>query len=251
MNYKRVVAYFAVHYGREWLGWAVNAVQSMVDEVIIYYTSQPSYAGVVRTPCPESENDLKSSIKDWFNVTWYSHDRFNGEGVLRDHVVDLCVNKHRADIVLPVDADEVWEPRVLESALKWSIDNQQTRDLRTGMQHFWRSVNWVCRDEAMPVRLLRPDLPAGDSYLPREFGIPIHHFGYAQSAAIVKYKWLIHGHLNEMRPGWFENKFLPWKPVMLDVHPTSVDYWQPAAFDKREIHHLIGDHPYYNLELIP
>jgi len=66
----------------------------------------------------------------------------------------------------------------------------------------------------------------------------------------MQYKMSIHGHKNEFRPNWFAEKFMAWKPGMTDVHPTSVDVWTPELYDKSLIEDVVGDHPYFHLEMI-
>jgi hypothetical protein len=67
----------------------------------------------------------------------------------------------------------------------------------------------------------------------------------------MNYKWLIHGHKGELRPNWHQQKFRNWHPGMTDVHPTNDDFWDPVPYDKYQIEGLIGDHPYFPLEIIP
>jgi len=93
---------------------------------------------------------------------------------------------------------------------------------------------------------------SGDSYYPLDGG-KVFHMGYAQSSRIIGYKMQIHGHKAEIRPGWFENTFMLWKPGMGDVHPTNErGFWNPTKYeDDGKLLFLCGDHPYWNMEGIP
>lgn len=248
----KVVSCTILHYGAEWLYWALRSVRPHVDEMVVSYTPFPSHSHATDVSCPESEDDLRACVEG-LDVQWHTAtQRFPHEGVQREHAVDIC-RQRGADIVLVVDADEVWDAITLQHALKTVCESpDKHRSWRVPMHHFWRSTNWVCRDPAMPTRLL--DLHSSnpvDGYIPHR-GLCVHHFGYAQSSEIVEYKWRIHGHKNEMRPRWFEDKFLAWDPTRpaFDLHPTNKDFWNPASYDRSGHVHLIGDHPYFHMDKI-
>lgn len=246
MKDKRIVACYVLHYGAEWFRHALRSIQDCVDEVVVVYSAKPSFGHTTNEKCPESEQDLKDCVEDWYNVTWYSRDSFPSEGLHRDWAYNRVRTHHNADFMLVADPDEIWETELLEKTLLWADTNMTARELRVGMQHFWRSVDWVCRDPIIPIRILNFH-GVGEQYSPWCHDMLIHHFGYAQSYNIMRYKWLIHGHFYELRHGWLEDKFRKWRPALLDVHPTNKDFWHPARIDRAEIEHLIGDHPYYQL----
>lgn len=250
MKNKRIVACVILHYGAEWFTHALRSVQDCVDEVVVVYSAKPSFGHVTNEQCPESEDMLKACVKDWHNVTWYRHETFKNEGFHRDWAYNECRVRHNADYMIVADPDEIWDTQMLVDTLVWADNNFTTKYLHVGMQHFWRSVGYVCRDPIIPIRIINFNAVEGEQYAPNANTPMIHHMGYAQSNKIVQYKWKIHGHFYELRNGWL-GKFANWKPMMLDVHPTNKDFWHPAAFDRVEIKHLIGDHPYYNLDIIP
>jgi len=74
------------------------------------------------------------------------------------------------------------------------------------------------------------------------------------------YKMSIHGHIAELRKDW---KFLyqEWKgpedTPRCGVHPTNEcdsktgrAFWTPEPFDRQELYHLVGDHPYFTDKLV-
>lgn len=246
----KIVVQCILHYGREWLFHSMRSVRPFVDEIRVFYTPQPSFfVPGQRTPgpCPEHRSELYA-IAEQFDAIWDER-RYRSEGQHRDYARGICAAAG-ADIILVVDADELWLPE----HLKWMLEYVQTQDpciWRVNMIHFWRSLGWVCRDGMWPERIFMPKrLPASvDCYLPDDKCQPLH-MGYAQSPDIIRYKMSIHAHWYELRSGWFEKKFMTWKPGMIDVHPTGVDTWAPEPFDKSLIEDLVGDHPYYHLEII-
>lgn len=249
----KVVAYVALHYGAEWLSWAIRSVRDVVDEVIVVYSRFPSYGYHTSIPCPESPELLKH-LATSAGAVWYEVDRrFPNEGAHRNVALEYCQHNHNADYVVVLDADEVWDVEHLVQCLVEVEDAAKpARNWRVAFRHFWRSLNWVCYDDAMPVRIIDLTLPnnEADGYIGANLG-RVNHFGYAQSSNIVKYKWRIHGHLPELRPNWFDGTFIPWQPGHGDVHPTCADnYWDPIPFDRNSIGHLVGDHPYFFKEMI-
>lgn len=242
----KVVAYYALHYGKDWLPWSMKAIREQVDEIVVLYTPIPSYGHGTDVPCPETEGELRS-IADKFGAKWSKLTGSRWEGDHRDEAEEICKDLG-ADIILPVDHDEIWYPEIIDAAVEIAAYHPH-RNYRVNMRHFWKSVNWVCNDAATPVRVinLRGE---GDSFI--DLGdMPMNHFGYAQSNEIVEYKWKIHGHLGELRENWLEEKYKNWKPGIVDVHPTNEkDFWTPEPFDRQKLQFLIGNHPYFDLDII-
>lgn len=251
----KTIACIALHYGIEYLEWAVRSVRPVVDEVHVVYSPVPSFGRSTPERCPEDENVLATAVRrgcDYVPFVWH-HGPAASEGEHRARFLDLA-GRYGADVVVVLDADELWQPATLRRAVEQAAERPEA-ELRVRMIHFWRSLNWVCEDGAMPVRILRP---AGDGvgYL-EDQERPVLHMGYAQSERIVAYKWLIHGHLPELRPGWLEEKFLPWRPGcgIEDVHPTCADgFWTPRPVLAEEwelASQLLDGHPYQGLDWIP
>ena len=221
-----------------------------MDEIRVFYTPQPSHGHASSIPCPEFRSELYS-IAEQFDVVWhdglYAH-----EGQHRDYAYDACVGAG-ADIILVVDADELWLPEQLKWVLGY-VRCKNPRNWCVNMLHFWRSLGWVCRDNMWPERIImeRQALP---KQLDTRHLSPLKcrplHMGYAVSLETMQYKMPIHGHTQLFRPGWFEEKYAGWKPGVVDVHPTDYpDVWTPEPFDKSSIEDLLGDHPYFHLETI-
>lgn len=242
----KVVAYYALHYGKEWLYWSMRSIKDYVDDIVVVYSPTPSFGHGTNIPCPDTADQLEI-LANRFDAHWVDIHRSHWEGDHRDEAVHICEEKG-ADVILVVDHDEIWEADMLQKSLEFVMSSSQ-RNYLVHMQHYWRSVGWVCYDEAMPCRFIKPT-GKGNAYIPREYG-NVHHYGYAQSSPLINYKWLIHGHLAELRPTWYQQKFLDWKPGVVDVHPTNHDFWTPEKYDRTQLEDLISDHPYYALDIIP
>lgn len=242
----KIVANYCLHYGKEWLFHSMRSVKDFVDEIVVVYSGKPSHGHGTTAVCPDSRSDLKQ-IAGRFGATWYEMGQSDWEGVHRDFSVQVCEDRG-ADVILVVDHDEIWEPGHLDMALHHVLTGA-ARNYRVPFRHFWRSVWRVCDDMAMPVRFHNLH-GEGDASIPIEFG-KVNHYGYAQSSRIIDYKWKIHGHLPELRKGWYQEKFLGWMEGMGDVHPTNENFWDPVRYDASRLKELIGDHPYYSMDIIP
>lgn len=241
----KIIACTILHYGIEWLHWSMRSVEDFVDEHRIYYTPKPSHGHQSGLQCPESREELKA-VADSHGAYW--HDGvYAREGDHRDFAYKDCMD-NGADAVLVVDADEVWPPEVLQKAIA-IVEDAPRQNYCVNMIHFWRSLSWACSDNMFPLRIVVPNATK-EAYLSSTgVGRPLH-MGYAQSKKIIEYKISIHGHKNEFVPHWFNQVFALWKPPTGDVHPTCARTWYPDLFARKSIYDLVGDHPYYDLDII-
>lgn len=248
----RVVAAYALHYGKEWIYHSMRSIRPYVDDIVVVYTPVPS-TGVSGQEWmnPDTKEQLQEEVEE-FDVHW-REGTFRTWGEHVQYAVAVAATLGRADIVLNTDHDEIWPPEVIEGAIRHIEENMDRGNRwRIRMRHFWRSLSWICDDHSWPMRFYtwhKAEDDPKDAYLPEELG-RVYHMGYAQTRWTVDYKTVIHGHRAEFRPGWYSDIFLPWQPGDRDVHPTSVNFWDPEPFDREQIKHLVGDHPFYDLDII-
>jgi hypothetical protein len=253
----KISAYCGLHYGREWLEWAIRSTLPFVDSWHIFYAAHPSHGHDTRSTCPDTKEMLQD-IAIPMGVQWHDiPDTIRYEGQHRDYATEW-LKSAGADRILWVDADEVWSPDDLEHLYEQAMAGLGKREYRVKVHgHLWKSVNWICRDACMPVRMIDPHAPMGTEHYVSNAGF--WHFGYAQAFETVAYKIKIHGHRGEFRRNWL-SIYSHWKPgdiYKCGVHPTNgcddktgKSFWTPEAFDRFEIADLIGDHPYFCDELI-
>lgn len=245
-------AYTPLLYGKDYLGYAIRAVYDLVDEFHILYTPKPTFGHGVHLKPPESEAELKAAAFAFGDpgdkIRWHTGD-WSGEGQHRSAIEDLS----RADTLLALDADEVWDPDYLQHCLDYVSRKPARQNLLTGMTHLWRSFGWACRDQMAPCRIVMRNLPDphGINYLPSLDGsaFSVLHFGYAQRPSLTRYKWQVHGHQSELRDGWLDGKFLKWPPGE-DVHPTCERTWTPEPLDRSLYPSLLRQHPFYEADPI-
>jgi hypothetical protein len=249
MKFRKVIAYTALHYGREFLPWAIRSIIDDVEEYHVLYSPVGSHSVRTDVPCPETRDELFriAHTEAGDKLRWTDGDwRF--EGQQRDTIYRLT----DADVIVTLDADEVWSPGLLRAILKYG-EHATVSDLRVPFWHYWRSLKRVIKhDPAFPVRVRFLPLQKGVTTFQRApwntDSFRIHHFGYAISPALMQYKWKIHGHINELRKDcdWFNDVYMANR--QFDCHPVGSEWWNPEVCDVPE---FLRDHPYANLEVIP
>lgn len=247
----RVVAYIALHYGADYLHHAIRSIIDDVHEVIVLYTAQGSHGHRTDTICPDTREQLIDIAVEaaggklrWFDGVW-TH-----EGQQRDSIFSIVPD---ADVIVVLDADEVWAPGLLVNAIR-ETSAWHRRDIRLPMIHYWRSLKQaIMHDPALPVRLIYPHVKTGaETFTPSPLTSKpyqaINHFGYAQRSEIVRYKLLTHGHRNEFRRDcdWFNDIFMN-PDRKTDLHPVGSEYWNVEAIETPD---FMLDHPFAQLEII-
>lgn len=242
-----IAAVYCTHYGLEWLRWSLRSVRDFVDDVYVFYTPTPSYGHTTDLQCPEKRGDLLNVARE-FGAYWHDVGPFDWEGQHRDYSIKTVADAGY-DQALVVDADELWDASHLAEFIQFAKDTP-VRNIWVAMNHFWRSTKWYCKDDASPLRLFNLKRSDGEAYYPLDKQ-RVFHMGYAQSAAIVRYKMLIHGHFGELRHDWFDRIFIPWKPGMGDVHPSGINQWTPIPYkDDGTLSYIIDEHKYADGKII-
>jgi len=243
-------SYTVLHYGASYLPYALRSVYDYVDRLHVIYTPTPSHGTLTDAAPPDSRDELLTAAYTYnpgHKIDWYDIEHITQEGPQRDMAVRICKDAG-ADMILVVDCDEVWTADTLRAALAHAWQANIVRDWLINFTHFWRSFDYVCKDNNWPVRIIDLRHDTGVGYIPVELG-DIYHFGYAVTNDIMEYKWQIHGHKAEMRPDWW-GKWDAWPPAE-DCHPTNDNnWWMPQPFDKSQLPELMRQHPFYEMDRI-
>ena len=220
----KVIAYTALHYGKDYLASAIRSVIDACDEYWVLYTPEGSHGHRSSIPCPETRDELHDiayaaagrKLK-WADGHWHY------EGEQRD----------RINALVP-DADEVWSEGLAQGVIyaEERARENGTKRFRLPIVHYWRSFyRCVLHDPAFPERVIFPQISEGGvADTITGWGV-IHHFGYAQRPEIVEYKQYVHGHKAEWRRDvdWFRDRFMA--NAQHDCHPVGSDYWNPEPVD--------------------
>lgn len=246
-----------LHYGKDYLSYALRSVYHSVDQLHVFYTPTPSHGHSTNIPSIETKEELMQAAYAYDpddKIRWYDVLGVVSEGPQRD-LAFKTVEAAGAELVVVVDCDEVWPQNTLSCFLSDIWKNGTVRNNLVNMIHFWRSFNWACYDQGWPVRIVDlrydSDKPIINDirYLSNEIG-RVYHFGYATTDRVMSYKWKIHGHKNELRSEWFDHKWSRWPPPD-DCHPTNREnFWEPEPFDKEKLPEFMRQHPFYGTEKI-
>lgn len=237
----KTIGYVSLHYGAEYLDACIRAMEPHVEKIIILYTEHPSHGKGTDVQCPDSEFTLReiaqnaSSKIDWNKVV------AGHEGQHRDYFFRYTSGY---DVGVTADADEVWDTESLGYAIKTAYDGPVRRYRVDGFINFWKSFNEVCYDWFHPVRLWNLKHSDGETDLMGR----IYHFGTAQREEIMRYKYLIHGHRDELRPNWLNDVYF--SDQKHNLHCTSNGIWDAVPFDKSVLPELLKQHPNYLKERI-
>jgi cellulose synthase/poly-beta-1,6-N-acetylglucosamine synthase-like glycosyltransferase len=246
----KVIAYYIIHYGKDYLSYSIRSIYESVDEIVIFYTDRPSHSSGTLLKCPDSEQDLMQAAVEYDpenKVKWLKGN-WNAENEHRGAAYNYA-KANNADVLLAVDADEVWKPEILKELIQYTYNNN-VGQLLVWMRHLWRSFDYVCDDMMRQARVHNMYADFQNIKYADLRENCIWHFGYARSFKDVEYKISIHGHRGEWRDsGWLENVYKVWPPTP-DVHPTCANTWSPIPFNKELLPEFMRDHPYYNIEKI-
>ena len=246
-----IVANIAMHYGSDYVAYAIKPIYDHVDKIVVAYAEKPSHGHSSNLVNPDTRSlcydavyqsgDPKNKIR-WIDGVWRQ------ECDQRNIIFDLYPN---ADMICLVDADEIWHSHEFAATLEWCL-RSPVKACKQSLRTPWRSFNWICDDQMIPDRWFKPKLSEYTTVnVPQEIGV-YYHMGYARELKHIKYKLSCHGHTDEIFKGWFENKYSSWSPTnnIPDLHPTCSGFWYASPFDKYLLPVVLRDHPYWNKSLI-
>lgn len=258
----KVIGYTALHYGRDYLAYAIQSIIDHIEEYHVIYSATGSHGHKANVPCPESRDELYAiaSTVAGNKLRWHDGE-WAHEGLQRDSIHQYAPD---ADVIIVLDSDEIWGEGLPTEAIKYALDGG-VRHWRYRMVHYWRSFyRGMPLDPAYPIRVIVPKYVDGDrtftggrvasnwsAYERPDLSYWINHLGYAQRPEIVEYKQLTHGHRNEWRHDidWFKDRYLA--NAQKDCHPVSVDYWNPGFVNPGLfMPGWMVNHPYAQMDLI-
>lgn len=249
----KVIAYTALHYGKCYLASAIFSVIDRVDQLYVLYTDVGSHGHRAdQVKCPDSEEELYAiaHAAAGKKLTWI-RGRWTHEGAQRDSIEDLAPD---ADVIIPLDYDEIWQPGLLDKALQTALEMPQIRRWRIPFRHYWRSFyRCILHDPAYPVRLINLRATVdGEGTLDTQ-DMAVNHFGYAIPPTLMRYKWQLHGHKNELRTDVDYFTGIYEANRQYDCHPVGSEWWTPETVDPFGEHWLpqwMSEHPYSTMGVI-
>lgn len=244
----KIVAYCPLLYGSPYLAWSIRSVIDYVDAFYVLYSPVGAHGHRTSEPCPDTHDRLfelalsaAGSKLKWVDGEW------SYEGAQRDTIFGLVPD---ADVILPVDYDEVWQMGLVEEAIAAGLSGK-ARNWRVPFRHYWRSFyRAFLHDPAYPVRIIAPKVNSGDATLDTDKAV--NHLGYAIPVSLMRWKWLVHGHKNELRRDcdWFTDVYEANRQY--DAHPVGMDSWVAETVNPLDyMPSWMSEHPYAGLDIIP
>lgn len=238
-----------IHYGVEYLEASLSSIKDYCEKVVVAYTSNPSHGYKSSDECPDKKEDIYNiSLKVLGEkLIWDEFNNYTAENQHRNRIHNYSSGY---DLVLSIDADEVFESNDIETALNYAYSNNERYYGIKGYVNFWRSFNWACYDGFRPFRI--ENLHSNNNNQNLDCPLTIYHFSTAQSEQIMRYKYRVFGHASEIRHGWLNNIYYGWNPAnnFGDLHPVSINLWNAVSFDKNKLPEILKKHPNFNKELI-
>lgn len=246
----KIVGYACLHYGKPYLDAAIRSVIDGVDQFYVLYTDIGSHGHHTHAVNPDTEDELRAIAEQAAGrkLIWVSS-RWEHEGKQRDYIHTIAPD---ADLIVPVDYDEAWQPGLLEMALRTASANPTIRRWRIPFRHYYRSFYWcILRDPAYPHRLYSRH-GDGEATLDAQ-GMAVNHFGYAIPPSLMRFKWEVHGHKGELRRDvdYFADVYEANRRN--DCHPCINVAWNAEPVDPFAwgwLPEWMKDHPYAHLGVI-
>lgn len=253
MKNRKVLGFMILHYGKEFLKESLLSVRNYVDKMVIAYSSKPSQGFSSIELCPETEEELYVIAKNVMGdkLIWDSQEMYGYEAKHRD--VRYKYAKKEYDLIITIDADEVFEEKDILQALDFASNNNERYYGIIGYYNFWRSFDWVCTDGFRPIRI--ENLNSDNQLQNHNCNLRVYHFSMCQREEIIRYKYKIFGHADEIKPNYLRDIFYKWTPETNDIvnnlHPTSNGIWGKAEFfDKNNLPEYLKKHQNYNKKLV-
>lgn len=217
----RVAAYYPIHYGADYLKASITSIYPYVDKIFFLYSEKPSFGFNTNDKCPDNEDDLKRIAMTFDKSEWIRVSA-GAEGQHRNYAFDLAKDY---DLLLAVDADEVWEQSYLNVCLINAFAHEAHRFNISGFINFWKSKKHYCVDWFEPARIFNLKNKNEQQYT---LTGKVYHFGCAMRDEVMRYKYKIHGHKSEIRANWLDEIYFNWNENTRYLHPTSMAIWEKA-----------------------
>jgi len=245
----KTLGFMTIHYGVEYLKESLLSVVDHVDEMVIAYSKNPSHGHGTKHACPDSEEDIIKICADVLGdkLIWRRSEFYSCEA---DHRAVRYKHSDGYDLILTIDADEVFKEFDIQNALTFAYNNKERYYGINGYVNFWRSFNFACYDGFRPIRI--ENLNNANQLQNINCPLTIYHFSTCQSEAIMRYKYKIFGHASEVRPSWLDGIYYAWSPdnQIQDIHCVAFGLWNAVTFDRQTLPSYLKTHVNFNKELI-
>lgn len=244
----KVIGFCPIFYGKEYLKESLQSIKEHCEKVVVAYTPRPSHGFGTTDTCPDTREEIYNIANEVLGdkLIW-NEDVYGAENQHRKQIYSFSMGY---DLILSIDADEVFESSELQNALNYAYTNTQRHYGMKGYLNFWRCFDFVCTDGFRPIRI--ENLAANNNDQNLECPLTIYHFSTAQSEPIMRYKYKIFGHASEIKEDWLNKTHYGWDRAneFGNLHCVANDIWNAVPFDKTTMPESLKQHPNYNKDLI-
>lgn len=256
----KIVGFTALHYGRDYLAYAIRSIIDHIDEYHVAYTAIGSHGHRTPIPCPETRDELYAiaSAAAGSKLRWHDGE-WPYEGAQRDSIHEYAPD---ADAIIVCDSDEIYPLALIDRIHEYmfTVTNSipPARYIRLPFIHFYRNFRrCVLHDPAFPTRVIFPRISekyGETTWNPIYARGSVNHMGYCQRSEIIRYKLQIHGHKNELRCNadeYTDGIYLD-RNRWTDLHPVGSEFWDAERVDPYDfLPRWMSNHPFYHLDVIP
>jgi hypothetical protein len=245
----RTLGFMTIHYGLEYLKESLTSIKDHVEGMVISYVHKPSHGFKTILNCPDKAEDIRKVCEEVLGnkLIWDEAEFYGAENIHRS-----VAKKYSQgfDLILTIDADEVFEPTEINNALNYAYTHNERYYGINGYLNFWRCFDYVCLDGFRPIRI--ENLNNHNSLQNLNCQLTIYHFSTAQSKAVMEYKYSCFGHANEIKADYLEKVFYKWTPEnnFGDLHPVSINLWNAVQYDKNKMPDFLKKHSNFDKILI-
>lgn len=244
----KVLGFMTLFYGEEYLRDSLMSIRDHVDKMVIAYTPEPSHGHNTTAINPDDKDRM-------FMIA----QMVLGEKLIWNEGTYSSESRHRArryvycdgyDLILTIDPDEVFKNEEVQSALNYAFINKERYFGIKGYVNLWRSFDWACYDGFRPIRI--ENLRNQNEKQNHECHLTVYHFSTCQKESIMRYKYKVFGHANEIKQNWLDGVHYAWTPEnnFGDLHPVSIGLWNAVPFDKTTLPDTLHFHENYKKQLI-
>lgn len=219
-----------------------------LDQIAILINKKPWF-GEAWAPDRTLEISREFARKD--KKYWVIEGDWPSEHEQRNHGLRVLYD---CDVVLIVDADEIWESEKLVNFVEIARRTYHKSAAWTVPCYvYWKNPNWILlpNDGHRMLSAVKPDrvafvqgrLISGGPIESLGNDFKVHHFSYVRRTdERIKRKIASFNHAPEIVGDWYEKVWLKWEPGMQDLHPVNPHMFKRAEqFEcPKEIRELIA-----------
>lgn len=250
-----IIGYSRVHYGKDYLSWAIRSALPYVDKFVVLYTHVPTFGHFTTLPNPDNRDELYEIARQAAGDKLDWREGLPMTGKIIFELYPACT------LLLELDADEVIAPEFAAQIVQDHHDGKLTAPLyRLPMLHLWRSFNYGCihvdpqsgQEEPLgwPIRLSTTANPTSAPVPYPDACERLYHFGYCRKQIDMDYKWGTSIHQTEIRKEWWSEIWAKFPERLRDLHPVGVNVWNAEPIDRYSLPAILQDHPYFNMEKV-